>query len=258
MPHVKIKELDIFYSDQGEGQPILFVHGLGINSRIFEDQAEFFKPNYRVIRYDLRGHGESQSPETGYSYQDYADELRDLIEHFSLADFHLVGLSMGGAVAAKYLIDNPGKAKSITFVGAHITGFYQFEGWPNLFKTAQTDGVEEARETWKNFRLFETVRPFYRRFPKLMNMVDNFSCTPWLDPNFRYKDKSDLERLDRIDIPALITIGKSDRDFYPIAQILKDKLPNNRFEEFDCGHLVSYEKPDEFNSVLNEFISTVV
>jgi len=88
-------------------------------------------------------------------------------------------------------------------------------------------------------------------------LIDNFSCAPWLDPNFRYKDKSDLDRLDQIDIPALIAIGKSDRDFYPVAQILKEKLPNNRFEEFDCGHLVSYEKPDEFNSLLDEFIATV-
>jgi 3-oxoadipate enol-lactonase len=257
LPATKINDLDIFYDEAGAGTPILFVHGLGIDCRIFDDQIDFFKNNYRVIRYDLRGHGQSSAPETGYSYADFADELKTLIQRLELKDFHLIGLSMGGAIAARYVLENPGTAKSITFIGAHIVGYYKFENWPNLYKIARKEGIEKARETWKNFRLFETVKKYAGKFQALSRMVDEHSCTLWLDPDPRYDEINDLKRISEIKIPALITAGKHDRDFSSIADILRDNLPDNRFEQFETGHLLSFEEPERFNNLLGNFLKSV-
>jgi pimeloyl-ACP methyl ester carboxylesterase len=256
LPVIKINGIDIFYDEAGAGTPILFVHGLGIDSRIFDDQIDFFKNKYRVIRYDLRGHGQSVAPETGYSYADFAGELKGLIEHLELKDFHLAGLSMGGAITARYVLENPGRARSITFIGAHIVGYYKFESWPNLYKIARKEGADKAREIWKNFRLFETAKKYADKFQALSRMVDEHSCALWLDPDPRYDEINDLKRIAEITVPALITAGKHDRDFSPIADILGDNLPDNRFERFETGHLLSFEEPERFNNILADFLGS--
>ncbi len=254
MPVIKINDIDIFYDEAGAGTPILFVHGLGIDCRIFNAQIDFFKNKYRVIRYDLKGHGRSSAPEAGYSYADFASELKGLSEYLDLDDFHLVGLSMGGAIAARYVLENPGRARSITFIGAHIVGYYKFEDWPNLYKIARKEGIEKALETWKNFRLFETVKKYADKFQALSRMVDEHSCALWLDPDPRYDEINDLKRISEITIPALITAGKHDRDFSPIAEILRDSIAANRFERFETGHLLSFEEPERFNNLLDDFL----
>ena len=241
----------------GAGSSIIFIHGLGIDSRIFKDQVDFFQDQYRAICYDLRGHGRSSAPKTGYSYKAFADELKGLVDNLKLRDFHLVGLSMGGAIAARYFLENPGPAKSISFVGAHIVGYQVFEKWPNFYKIAQMEGPDKARETWNKFRLFETVREDHVKYAQLTEMIDEHSCAPWLDPNPRYEEINDLERISKIDVPVLITIGRHDQDFAPVAHILRNSIPKNRFREFDAGHLVSFESSQKFNNLLLDFLKSI-
>jgi pimeloyl-ACP methyl ester carboxylesterase len=248
---------DIYYEETGKGTPIIFVHGLGIDSNIFFYQTSYFKNKYRLINYDLRGHGKSSAPETGYSYNDFAADLKALIEHLGLKDFHLVGLSMGGAIAARYVLENPGNARSICFIGSHLVGYYKFENWPNIYKIARVEGVDKARQTWKDFRLFETVKKDHDKYQRLSEMVDNFSCAIWLDPNPRYDEINDLKRLSEINIPSMITTGLDDSDFGPIADILKEEIPENVFKQFGSGHLLSYEQPEEFNKVYDSFLASI-
>ncbi|HDS01834.1 MAG TPA: alpha/beta hydrolase [candidate division Zixibacteria bacterium] len=257
MPSIDSKGVKIYYEDTGSGTPIVFVHGLGIDRRIFKYQIDALKEKFRLITFDLRGHGKSEAPETGYSYNYFADDLKNLIEHLALKDFHLVGLSLGGAVAVRYQIENPEKAKSLTLIGSHIVGYMKFQDWPNMFKIARKEGVEKARETWKNFRLFENLKDAKEKFDILTDMVNDFSCAYWLDPDPRYDEPNDLKRLDQIEIPVLLAAGKDDQDFYPIAELARVELPNSKFIEFDSGHLVSFEKPDEFNNVLLKFIEEI-
>ena len=85
-------------------------------------------------------------------------------------------------------------------------------------------------------------------------MIDEHSCALWLDPEPRYDEVNDLKRIAEIKIPALVTVGQHDNDFSPIAEILKDSLPDNRFERFETGHLLSYEQPEKFNNTLHDFL----
>lgn len=257
MPSIDSKGVEIYFEDVGSGIPIVLVHGLGIDRRIFKYQINALKDGFRLITFDLRGHGRSEAPETGYSYGDFTDDLKNLGEHLDLKDFHLIGLSMGGAVAVRYQIENPGKANSLTLIGSHIVGYMKFQDWPNMFKITHKEGVEQARETWKNFRLFENLKNDKEKFDILSDIIDDFSCAYWLDPDSRYDEPDDLKRLDEIEIPVLITAGKGDQDFYPIAELARVELPNSKFIEFESGHLVSFEKPDEFNNIFLKFIQEI-
>ncbi len=257
MPIAEINGIETFYDDMGIGKPIIFIHGLGLDSRVFEQRSGLLSQRVRLIYYDLRGHGRTFAPQTGYSYDDFAADLKALAEHLRLKTFHLVGLSMGGAIAARLALENPELVRSITFIGSHIVGYSQFKDWPNMYKIAKNEGVDKAREVWKNFRLFDNVRADTQKSKLFASMVDHFSCAMWLDPNPRYDEPNDLERISDLKMPALVTAGKDDSDFHPVAEILKDKLPNPRFEEFESGHLVSFEQPQEFNQLLLDFLDSV-
>ena len=93
----------LFYREHGQGKPILFVHSLSANSRLWEYQFAAFSERYRTIGFDRRGHGRSDIPASGYDADTLADDLARVIEVLDLRDVTLVGHSMGCCEIARYL-----------------------------------------------------------------------------------------------------------------------------------------------------------
>lgn len=249
-----INGVGTFIKIDGTGEPVVFVHGLGIDHTVWDDQTDYFSESYETVCYDLRGHGKSDAPETGYSYRQYSDDLGAMIDECLKPPVHLVGLSMGGAIAFHYALEKPHNVRSLTLAGTHICGYTSFDNWPNLYKIAKTDGLDTARDTWLNFRIFASAKSDALRWDKLGRMINQFSCAPWTDPNPKYDDDDDFSQADSLSVPSLLICGTGDRDFLPITEHLASKLPDNRLELFNCGHLVSYELPEEFNEALAAFL----
>jgi non-heme chloroperoxidase len=105
MSTIKTKDgTQIYYSDLGEGQPVVFSHGWPLNSDSWEAQMMFLaESGYRCIAYDRRGHGKSSQPWKGNDMNTYADDLSELIEKLELKDVVLVGFSAGGGDVARYI-----------------------------------------------------------------------------------------------------------------------------------------------------------
>jgi non-heme chloroperoxidase len=94
----------IHYVDQGEGRPVVLVHGWPLSHRMWEAQiTALVDAGYRVIAYDRRGFGESGKPNSGYDYDVFAADLADLVNELDLRDLALVGFSMGGGEVARYI-----------------------------------------------------------------------------------------------------------------------------------------------------------
>jgi len=252
-----INDIDTFIKIDGSGEPVVFAHGLGLDHTVWDDQTDFFSKSHETTVYDLRGHGKTAAPETGYSYGHYFDDLGAIIDECLRPPVHLVGLSMGGAIAFRYARKQPHNVRSLTLVGAHVCGYTSFDHWPNMYKIARDQGLDAARDTWLNFRIFEPVKSDKFRWEKLCRMIESFSCAPWTDPNPRYDDEDDLSQAGRLNIPTLLACGTGDRDFLPISEQLASKLPDCRFELFNCGHLVNYESPGEFNEALAAFLREI-
>jgi pimeloyl-ACP methyl ester carboxylesterase len=252
-----INGIETFARIDGKGEPIIFVHGLGLNHAIWEHQIALLSHSYETLVYDLRGHGRSGVPETGYSYAQYASDLKVLIEDCVRPPVHLVGLSMGGAIAFQFAGKHADDVRSITLVSPHICGYTSYENWPNMYKVARNHGIDAARQTWKDFRLFSGVRSDAEQWKKLSAMIDGFSCAPWIDPNPRYNDENDFEHAGKVAAPVLLAVGNEDQDFLPVAEHLRANLPDARLEMFECGHLVNYELPAEFNEALTAFLREV-
>ena len=98
------EEITIAYSDYGQGQPVVLIHGWPSSREMWEYQlGDLVNGGYRVIKYDRRGFGKSSKPWTGYDYDTLATDLHELIVQLNLKDIILTGFSMGGGEVVKYI-----------------------------------------------------------------------------------------------------------------------------------------------------------
>lgn len=118
MAFLQINGCNLYYTDQGEGEPVLLIHGLGSSCRDWEHQVPALLPDYRVLCLDMRGHGRSDKPTSGYSVKTFAADCLAFISYMQLEKPHIVGISMGGMIAFQLATDQPEVPASLTIVNS--------------------------------------------------------------------------------------------------------------------------------------------
>ncbi|WP_326836865.1 alpha/beta hydrolase [Amycolatopsis rhabdoformis] len=113
MPRVTTGPVELFYTDQGAGEPVLLVHGLGCDSHDWLFQHDAFAARHRVIAPDLRGHGRSSAPESGYRPQELATDLAGLLDTLGTGPVVAVGHSLGGNVASALAVSRPDLVRAV-------------------------------------------------------------------------------------------------------------------------------------------------
>ena len=119
MARLLVRGVTLHYQDEGEGPPVLLLHGLGNSGQDWEFQVPALRrAGYRLIRPDLLGFGHSGLPESGYGPEDMASDMRALLTHLGVERAHLVGYSMGGAVAYQLAVDEPRRWLSLAIINS--------------------------------------------------------------------------------------------------------------------------------------------
>jgi pimeloyl-ACP methyl ester carboxylesterase len=116
MPFAEVDNVRIFFTDEGKGQPILFVHGFSCDLYDWNWQLSHFAGSYRAIAVDLRGHGRSSAPEVGYEPQRFAQDLALLIDQLDFGPVIAVGHSLGGLVVSALAVEYPRKVTALVGV----------------------------------------------------------------------------------------------------------------------------------------------
>jgi pimeloyl-ACP methyl ester carboxylesterase len=145
MPKIRIGGLNLHYWQSGEGPDVVLIHGLGGNlagwhlTMVPELQRE-----YRVTTYDLRGHGRSDGPPTGYSTLDMADDLEGLLEALHIPQARIVGHSWGADIALHFALACPRRVTDLVLVEAALLAplaedyrSRDWEGWPYVHETLE-------------------------------------------------------------------------------------------------------------------------
>jgi pimeloyl-ACP methyl ester carboxylesterase len=256
MPFLEATDKKIFYETTGSGDPLVLIHGIALDSRSWRDLPEFLGKKYTVLTYDLRGHGQSFAPATGYSYRDHVNDLKSLLSELGYQKITLVGHSMGGAIAVKYALQHPDQVKSMVLAAPHIVGYADYTGWPNVYRTARNIDIDQARIQWEGFRLFERLPKGSPERELFLECLRDFPGKVWTDPQAgRYVDESDLKLLDKLTMSLLLLCGRADLDFLPLAKLVNAGVTNGSlFEIPDCGHMIHFEKPDIFKRELTAFL----
>ena len=118
MARIRVRDIELYYEISGQGEALVFVHGLGSSSRDWEYQIEYFAADFKTLVFDLRGHGRSDKPAGPYSMKLLARDTAALIMELKLEPVHLVGVSLGGMLALQLALDEPELVKSLVLVNA--------------------------------------------------------------------------------------------------------------------------------------------
>lgn len=118
MPFAVYKKGNIFYEEKGSGEPLIFIHGVGLDHAMWNQYIDRLSDSFRVIVYDMLGHGGSEHPPGPYSLSLYVEQLVGLMDFLQIEKTHLVGFSMGGMVAQAFALIYKDKLKTLTIMSA--------------------------------------------------------------------------------------------------------------------------------------------
>jgi 3-oxoadipate enol-lactonase len=265
MPHASTNDIATFYEEAGHGPPVVLIHGHTLDLRLWDGQvAPLVDAGYRVVRYDVRGHGQSEAPVTGYTYQNYSLDLRDLLDRLKIdVPAHLVALSMGGGIALQFALDHPQRIASLVLVDSTVPGFDYSPEYADaieeLVRVARSEGPRTALDqVWLPHPLFDGIRRFPDRFDFLKSIVLAYPARDYLDETeYPQPQWQVIDRLNEIRAPTLVLVGEQDLpDFRLLAEILAANISTAREEVIpDAGHLPNLEQPHAFNDALLRFLA---
>jgi pimeloyl-ACP methyl ester carboxylesterase len=145
----------LYFESAGEGEPLVLIHGLALDTRMWDDQFAVFANHFKVIRYDARGFGKSSLP-TAQTYS-HADDLKALLDYLHISSTHVLGLSMGASIAIDFVVSHPGKTLKLIMSSGGPSGTMPEEGFQTLvpiFEQAKTFGPKAANDAWLKHPLF--------------------------------------------------------------------------------------------------------
>ncbi|MBF0522779.1 MAG: alpha/beta fold hydrolase [Candidatus Omnitrophica bacterium] len=261
---IKIKSgIEWNYCLEGEGHTLLFLHGWGVDQRIWRQQTKHFSDTYQVLSVDLPGHGESSWKKVPLKVM--AEDLNGLLEYLQISNISLVGSSLGGLLGLKIYELAPQKIKRLVFVGS-MPRFSKAADYPyglDVEKIRKLDGqVQADYPDIVNvfFRsLFTKAERQTRRFRWLQRFrrTEGFPVKQALREYLEVLEHEDLrDVLKRVSVPTQFINGREDAICdSKTVDFLKSICPQARFEFFEgCGHFPFLSKPYEFNDMLEKFL----
>lgn len=260
----EINGAKIYYEVSGEGQPFLMVHAGIANKSMWDNQFDFFAQKYKVVRYDMRGFGQSL-PVAG-DYQRHED-IRALLDFLKIDHAYLMGCSMGGGACMNFVLDYPDRADALIMVGSGPGGF-SYDGWsPSpldeemeaAYRKGDLERVNElGMQIWIDGkgRTPDQVNPALRKKVYDMNMI------ALRNEKLLGKDvpppTSAAKRIGELHLPVLIVIGDLDEEYIAKAADFMAAIPGaHKIVMHGTAHLPNMEFPKEFNAHVQEFLDSL-
>jgi len=266
MSKLRVNGVELYYEEQGSGsETIVFAHGLGMSSRMFDDQVAALRDRYRCIAFDFRGQGKSETTRTGYDMETVTEDSAALIQALNCAPCHFVGLSMGGVVGMRLAVRRPEFIKSLTLIAATAdpeagrkkaiyvllsliarlfgAGATAKQGMQVLFgKKFLTDPARETeRQEWLQRMSSSSGVGFARALLGVINRKDIAS------------------EIGKITAPTLLLVGDQDGAQGPDkSQRIHERIPGSKLVIIPgAGHSSTIEEPVAVTAEITAFLNKV-
>ena len=236
---------------------VVLSHSLAANLAMWAPQAQALSRDYRVIRYDSRGHGASEAPNGEYSFNQLTGDVIALLDTLGIARAHFAGLSLGGMTALGLALEYP--ARIISICVANCTARAP-EGatamWDERIANARRHGmaalVEPTIARWFTADMLAT-RP--TEVEPVRRMIANTPVAGYAGCGAALKTLAYLERINQLRLPALFIAGAQD-PAVPVAAMVEmhERVPGSRFIELPAAHLSNLECAAAFNAALADFL----
>lgn len=268
--------VELYYEDQGAGQPVVLIHGYPLNGHSWERQTrELLAAGYRVITYDRRGFGESSKVGTGYDYDTFATDLHTLLETLDLRGVVLVGFSMGTGELARYVARyGHERVAKPAFLASLEPFLVARDDNPEGVLQEVFDGIEAAAKGDRYAWVGQFFSNFYDLDENLGGRISQEAVTgswnvaissapvaayavvsSWIE-DFR----ADVEAVRASGKPVLLLHGTADK-ILPIdatARRFRQALPEAQYVEIDgAPHGLLWTHADEVNTALRTFLGSI-
>ena len=252
--------ISIDYS--GEGEMIIFLHGIGGNKKNWNNNINFFAKKFLTVAWDTRGYGDSDDYDGELDFEDVLDDLRNVINFFNKNKAHIVGLSMGGQIATLFYDKYPSYVKTLTLCDTHF-------GLSNLSPAEKEKFINLRKEPLLNGKEPKDIAPIvastligdvnnksaYEQLVNSMELLHKESYLKTIETSMRTEHRHIFKK---INVPTFIMVGELDTLTPPSMskKILKE-IKNSRLSIIpNAGHLSNIENPKLFNQKLLEFLDS--
>ncbi len=264
-PTIQLDDVELYYREVGAGTPLLLLHGLTLSGLMWTPQIRELSKKYRVVIPDLRGHGKSSVPDRGYSFHNYAIDIKQLFDHLDLQKVHIIGLSLGGAIAIEFSVAFTESVISTIVISTMPPHFEPNDIWvqtlTNFRKIRDEFGLNYAVENiLLKEPIFGKINIGINDWMNLKNAIHKFSGNPMNDESLNQeKPEKLLDSLPMLDIPFLIMTGENDyQTFIDASDTLAEAIRNSkRVIINNSGHLCTMEKPEQVNLEILSFLEKV-
>ena len=224
MPTTTINGISVNYEVSGHGEPLLLITGFASDLNTWAFQLRAFNKHFQVIRFDNRGIGESDKPEGPYSTREMAEDAIGLLDHLGIERAHVVGHSMGGAIAQEVAISHPERVSKLVLC-ASFARRDDLKGSNENSKGSDSKAIGLLRDiTGLAFN-----RPIFR-WPVLIlsKLIPLNVSIAGLEGQMAASHSHDtMSRLNLIQAPTLVIVGTRDRLIRPTSsEIIGERIPN--------------------------------
>ncbi|MUV38260.1 Haloacetate dehalogenase [Lentibacillus sp. JNUCC-1] len=253
MPKAKLNGIDLYYEDEGQGQPIVLLHGLTGSHLMLRAEQARFQSEYRVVALDARGHGKSDKPES-YTLNDHIEDVLALINYLKLDNVVLLGMSMGTYVAQGVAIQAPEKVDKIILVSGAAHGDTSSTEGLMARHADELEGLtfeEQMGEMAPHiFHDLDAVGAWLADMPSGLTAKQQEAAAAALS---KYDFRPDLAT---VTVPVLVISGRHD-GLNPPGQgkEIADHIPNAKFVVFEnSGHAPNVEEPEAYFQLVDDFL----
>jgi 3-oxoadipate enol-lactonase len=237
MPTAELQDLSLHFKFSGRstGPVVVLVHSLGANLHMWDKVLPHLERNFRVLRYDARGHGLSSAPEPPYSIKQLGEDLLNLLDEHSIDRVNLCGLSLGGLVGLWLGIHASERISKLVLANtAACIG--TCEGWESRIAAVQALGMAPLAEA--------TLGRWFTSRYRLAHPDEMLQIRKMVDQTY----------LVAIRTPCLVIAGSEDPVTSPQdGRALHARLHNSNYLELHASHLSAWEKSAEFASAAHDF-----
>jgi pimeloyl-ACP methyl ester carboxylesterase len=251
MPKARLNGIEINYEEHGShyGEPILLTHAFAATLEMWRPQFEALN-NYRVIAWDMRGHGGTDSPPEQESYTEKltVEDMAGLLRHLGVERAVVGGLSLGGYISLEFQLAHPEMVTALILCNTGPgyrkddarAGWNDFSiGYAKRFEERGIEGLGRGIE-------IDATREYQRSATGLAMAARGI---------LTQRDANVMEHLEEIDVPTLIILGADDARYKAGGDYMASKIPNARKVVIEgAAHAVNLYQPEKFNEAVLDFL----
>ena len=223
-------DIEHFYIEKGQGEPLILLHGNGENVDYFVGQMDAFAQYFHVYALDTRGHGKTPRGTAPFTIRQFADDLLAFLDAHSIDKAHLLGFSDGGNIAMVFALKYPERVNKLILDGANLDA----KGVKRSIQIPIEIGYRFAK-------LFAKKSEEARKNAEMLGLMVN-------DPNVR------PEELSAIKAKTLVMAGTKDMIKDDHTRLIARSIPDSRLVILEGDHFIANKCPDAFNRAVLDFL----